>query len=304
MVKLFDVQSGKKKKPFNVILFGVPGIGKSTWASEAPAPVFVGGEETGELDVARFPQSKTYQEFVDQVAHFSNSCGTLPYQTLVVDTLDSIEALLHQKILAEDPKQTGSMIAAHGGYGKAYEIAAGELVKLRVHFNAIREQGINLIFLAHSKKAQAVDAILGMQYDTYELSLHQKAQSVFVEWVSAVFFANYIVHAQSGTNTEKIFATGDGARVLLTEKRPGHLGKNRFSLPYEMPLEFRAFFTAFNEFFDSGPKLGTLLDSVMAMAEMVADQGVKQKVFEQIAVSKTDMAKLLKIKGRLEEIIK
>lgn len=304
MEKLFDVQSGKRKKPLNVILFGVPGIGKSTWASEAPMPVFVGGEETGELDVARFPQAKTYQEFSDQIAHFNKSAKDLPYQTLVVDTLDSVEALLHQKILSEDPKQTGSMIASHGGYGKAYEIAAGELMKLRVHFNSIREQGINLIFLAHSKKAQAVDVILGMQYDTYELALHQKAQSVFVEWVSAVLFANYIVHAQSGTNTEKIFATGDGQRVLLTEKRPGHLGKNRFSLPYEMPLDFGAFNLAFNDFFDSGPKLKNILDSVISLAEQIADKDVKSKALDQISANENDLIRLTKIKERLEEIIK
>ncbi len=304
MEKLFAVQSGKRKKPFNVILFGVPGIGKSTWASEAPMPVFVGGEETGELDVARFPQAKTYQEFADQIAHFNNSVKGLPYHTLVVDTLDSVEALLHQKILSEDPKQTGSMIAAHGGYGKAYEIASGELTKLRVHFNSIREQGINLIFLAHSKKVQAVDAILGMQYDTYELALHQKAQSVFVEWVSAVFFANYIVHAQSGTNTEKIFATGDGQRVLLTEKRPGHLGKNRFSLPYEMPLDFGAFNIAFNDFFESGPRLKNILDSVISLADQIVDKDVKSKALSQITANENDLTRLTKIKERLEEIIK
>lgn len=304
MSKLFDVQSGRIKEPFNVILFGVAGIGKSSWAAHSPRPIFIGGEETNELSIDRFPQPGTYAEFCLQVDHLISAHKDLHYETIVVDTLDSVEVLLHQELLKSDPKQTGSMIAAHGGYGKAYEMAASKLLELRSKFKILRDNlGKNLIFLAHSKKAQAIDPIMGMQYDTYELNLHQKAQSVFVEWVSGVFFANYIVHAQAGTNTDKIFATGDGERVILTEKRPGHLGKNRFSLAYEMPLEFSAFKKAFDEFYDKGHNVINLAAEVGALAQQVVDDKVKLKVFEQIDSAKGDVAKLGKIKDRLVQIL-
>lgn len=303
-MSILEVQKGKKKEPFNVILFGVPGIGKSSWAAQAPDPIFMGGEETFELDIARLPQPSTYVEFVNQIDHLISQAKDLPYKTIVVDTLDSIESLLHQKILSEDPKQTGSMIAAHGGYGKAYEIAAGQLLALRTKFKLLRDQyGMNLIFLAHSKKAQAVDTILGLQYDTYELNLHQKGQAVFVDWVSAVLFANYVVHQQQGTNTERAFAFGEGERVLLTEKRPGHLGKNRFSLPYEMPLSFSAFYAEFHKFFDGGASSDQLTESIKGLTENITDEKLKSKVLAQLTAAGSDKIKLEKIKQRLGEII-
>lgn len=303
---LFTVQKGKKKEPFNVILFGVPGIGKSSWAAQAPTPIFLGGEETFELDISRLPKPKTYDDFISQVDWVLSNGQKNDFKTLVVDTLDSIEAMLHQKILDSCPKGSKSMIAAHGGYGKAYEIAANEFHSLKEKFKLIRDGGMNLVFLAHSKKAQATDTILGMQYDTYELNLHQKAQSVFVDWVSCVLFANYIVHQQSGTNTDRIFATGEGERVLLTEKRPGHLGKNRFSLPYEMPLDFKAFDELYNNFFDKGPDIAAVYLAVEGLVSNVEDKELAKKIMEQAvqAREKNDIKKMFKISDRVREIIK
>lgn len=304
MVGLFDVQKGKKKEPFNVILAGTPGIGKSTWAAGAPLPLFIGADETGELSVDRFPQSKTYKDFISQVDHLlSNDCR-VEYASLVVDTLDSIEKMLHEKILSEDPKQTGSMIAAHGGYGKAYEKAEHELIELRAKFKRLRdEKGKNLIFIAHTKKTIATDAILGMSYDTYELNLHQRAQAVFVDWCSAVLFANYVVHAQAGTNTDKIFAMGDGIRVLLTEKRPGHIGKNRFNLPYEMPLEFDAFFDAYNRFYEEGPSSAEILETITQLCLNIEDKVRVGKIMIQVELAKGNTEQLKKIENRVREII-
>lgn len=303
---LFTVQKGKTKEPFNVILFGVPGIGKTSWASQSPAPIFMGGEETSEMDVARLTQPKSYAEFISQIDWLIHKGKDSDFKTLVIDTLDTIEALLHQQILDTDPKGTKSMIAAHGGYGKAYEIAANEFNILKDKLRQIRNNGINLILLAHSKKAQAVDTILGMSYDTYELNLHQKAQNVFVDWVSCVLFANYIVHQQSGTNTDRIFATGDGERVLLTEKRPGHLGKNRFSLPYEMPLQFGAFFQAYEVFFDQGPTKEAVFLSIEGLVANVTDMDLAAKIMDQATKAKesNDIKKLFKIADRVLEIVK
>lgn len=300
----YEIVRGKTKQPFNVILFGVPGIGKSTWAAQSQSPIFLGGEETGELDVSRFPQSKSYADVLGQLNQLILENKDLKYKTLVIDTLDSIEALLHQKLLSEDPKQTGSMIASHGGYGKAYEMAANDLTKLRELLNTLRHMGMNIILLAHSKKVQATDTILGMQYDTYELNLHQKAQNVFVDWVSAVLFANYVVHQQSGTNTDRVFATGDGERLLLTEKRPGHLGKNRFSLPYEMPLKFDAFFDLFNKFFSDGPGADAIGSTILGLIENLEDKKLKDKIIGQMTSASNDVQKLLKIEARVREIVK
>lgn len=304
MGELFVVQKGKKKEPFNVILAGVAGIGKSTWGAGAPDPLFLGGEETGELEVQRLPQAKSYMDVVAQVDYLLSDKCEIGYSTLVVDTIDSIEKMLHEKILKEDPKQSGSMIAAHGGYGKAYEKSEHELLDLRSKFKKLRDdKNKNLIFIAHTKKVIANDAILGLAYDTYELNLHQRAQAVFVDWCSAVLFANYIIHASAGTNTDRIFASGDGVRVALTEKRPGHIGKNRFNLPYEMPLSFREFYSAWESFY-SGEKKSpdqTRL-AIIGLCENVTDQDRIKKIMTSVEKAGEDIGKLEKILEKVKEL--
>lgn len=302
--ELFAVQKGKKKEPLNVVLAGVAGIGKSTWAAGAPNPLFIGGEETGELEVQRMPQAKTYAEFVAQIDHLLSENCKIEFQTLVVDTLDSVEKMLHEKILKEDPKGAGSMIAALGGYGKAYEKAEHELIALRTKFKRLRdEHGKNLVFIAHTKKVTANDAILGLAYDTYELNLHQRAQAVFVDWCSAVLFANYIIHATAGTNTDKIFAMGDGNRVVLTEKRPGHIGKNRFNLPYEMPLDFRFFHAAWDKFYgEAARSADDIRTTVIGLCENISDKTRVNKIMESVERAGNDLAKLEKIEQKVKEI--
>ncbi len=300
----FEVTTGKKKQPFNIAIAGVAGIGKSTFGSKAPKPLVMGAEETGELDIARLPKLNVFQDAISQAKHLIANKG-LGYQTLVVDTVDSIEQLLHKELLETDPKKTNSMVAAHGGYGKAYDMAASQMLAFRSLLQILRdEHGMNLIFLTHTKKVQTTDTILGMVYDTYEMALHPKVQSVFADYVSAVLFATYVTHQQTGANTDKIFALGEGERVLLTEKRPGHIGKNRFSLPYEMPLSFDAFYKAYNDFFNEGPSTSAIMETIFGLTANITDEALVQKIKDQVKSAANNMDKLIKIEQRVREIIK
>lgn len=311
----FEIIKGRVKMPFNVILFGVPGIGKSSWAAGytdtdgtfhqgAPKPIFIGSEENDELVADRFPIPATYDEFIKQLT--SLLADPMGYETVVVDTLDAIEKLLHKKILSSDPKQTGSMMAAFGGYGKAYDKAESELVHLRALLKSLRDKHkMNIILLAHSKKVKAVDTILGLEYDTYELNLHQKAQALFIDWVSAVLFANYVSHAKDGVNSDKVFAMGHGQRVLLTEKRPGHLGKNRYSLPYEMDLEFSEFYSHYLAFYEgTGREADAVLAEVLDKVLLVEDVALRAQISAKAEASRGDLNTLNKILTRVVEITK
>lgn len=297
-----EITSGKRKKPFNIILIGVPGIGKSTFAANAPKPVFLGAEENDELDVSRFPIPKTFDEFVAQLTSLhANPRG---FQTVVIDTLDSIEKLLHAKILSMDGKGAKSVMAALGGYGKAYEYAETELAHVRDLLKSLRDShGMNVILLAHSKKVRATDTIIGMEYDTYEMNLHVRAQNLFVDWVSAVLFANYIAHAREGANSDKVFAMGHGQRVLLTEKRPGHLGKNRYNLPYEMDLDFPEFYAAYEAFYEKPVTAAQLFDQITGLLANIKDQAVVEKVMQTVEKNPTDVPALKKILARVQELV-
>ncbi len=295
------IQSGKVKRPFNAILIGVPGIGKSTWAASASNPIFIGAEENEELEIDRYPFPVSFDDVTKQLNHLI--ANPRKYKTVVIDTIDSIEKLAHAKILALDPKKTGSMVLAFGGYAKAYDKAETEMIGLRAQLKALRDRcKMNVIILAHSKKGRATDTVLGLEYDTYEMQLHAKAQAVFVDWVSAVLFANHVAAPKEGVNSDRVFAMGHGQRIVYTEKRPGFLAKNRYNLPYSMNLEFGEFFDGYNAFYDeSEPDPKRVLDMIAGLMQNVSDPELIAAVSKSVDANKDNITMLKRILARVQE---
>ncbi|MCS6901519.1 MAG: MAPEG family protein, partial [Myxococcales bacterium] len=77
-------------RPLRVVLYGVEGVGKSTFASQAPDPIFLCAEEGAVgLDVARFPTAHTWIEVLEAIRVLTHE--EHPYKTLVIDSLDWLE---------------------------------------------------------------------------------------------------------------------------------------------------------------------------------------------------------------------
>ena len=52
------ITRGKIEKPLRLLVIGVDGVGKSTFAAAAPSPIFLDAEDgSNNLDVARLPRS-------------------------------------------------------------------------------------------------------------------------------------------------------------------------------------------------------------------------------------------------------
>lgn len=300
------IEKGRRRKPFNVLLMGMPGIGKSTWASHAPKPIFCGGEEHDDTDADNLPQTTRLKDVYDQLKWLQTEQHE--YKTLVIDTLDSIEQLVHKKILASDSKQTGAMAKAHGGYGAGYDMAEKEMIKFRDECKKLRdEKDMNLIFLCHTKTKKTTDPIVGADYDEFKLWLHEKAEAVFVDWVSAVLFATYVTtkSAEGG----KTFAFGDGERIILTEKRPGHLAKNRYELPFELPMPVEnpilPFLDAIEQFYSGKQRpVEQVKKACLDLLNSISDQKLKEKAIETFEKCETadDFQRLeARIKVRLQQ---
>jgi hypothetical protein len=297
-----EIIRGKKKKPFNVMLLGIPGIGKSTWAASCPSPIFITAEEIDELDAARLPQLTKFDQIFEALDFVKKHDE---FKTVVIDTIDSVERLLHQKILEKDPKGGGSMAKAHGGYGKAYDMALTEMTKVKDVLRDLRDShGKNIVLLCHTKTKKTADTIIGAEYDEFKSTLHEKVESLFVDWVSAVLFANYVTHLKDSDNSRD-FALGDGERIILTEKRPGHLAKNRYELPYEleMPIENpSAPFVSYYEAFYGGRQRSEkeIRDSIQGLVRRIDDENLVQKIVESVNKAK-GLSGLVAIEKRIKE---
>jgi hypothetical protein len=232
MSLLNQIKTKKEQRPLTVLFYGVHGIGKTNFASGAENPIFIGDESNDEFDVARFPKIEKWAQLKEQLVTLINDKHD--FKTVVIDTMDGLEQIAQAEILSgKDAGKT--MATAMGGYGKAYEKMSDMFIDIRDNYlEKLRLKGIQVIILAHSEKSKFEDPILAINYDTYSTALHKSIKPVFQDWVSAILFANYdLVRAERMDG--KQYAEGmDGERVIYTEERPSHVGKNRFGLPYEL----------------------------------------------------------------------
>lgn len=296
-----EIIKGKRKKPFSVILHGEAGVGKTTWASNAPKPIFVGAEENDEIECDRMKIPNNWDEYLEQLSWLAGNHHN--YETLVLDTIDGIEKLLHAKVLASDKKQTGSMVTAHGGFSKAYDIAMNHFIKMREMLRALRDsRQMNIIILAHSEKVKETNTVLASTFDSFEMALHKKSQAVFVDWVSCVLFATYNVQKKEDANTDKIFAAGDGERVVFAEKRPGFLAKNRYGLPLEMQMDFSEFYQGYLDFYkvDDSRSALEIRESIFSLCGNLKPELVI-KVQKSIDKAGDDIGELIRIENKVKE---
>lgn len=236
MSVLAKIKRGGEGLPPRVILAGPEGIGKSTFAAEAPAPLFISQEDglTG-LDHVDRVYPANFGEILglcDELARAPKS----DFQTLAIDTVDWLERSIHSYICTRDGKQG----IEDYGYGKGYKVAEQELVGLLTKLDALRHgKKIGIILLSHVHIRTFSDPA-GETWDRYEMKGHKGFTGILREWPDACLFATYEVFKQKerGENRER---TIGGERVIHTTWSPGWDAKNRLALPETLPLDYGAF---------------------------------------------------------------
>ena len=173
-----------------VVIYGPEGIGKSTFASKFPDPVFIDTEgSTNSMDVARLPKASSWQMLLDQVDYVRTHPTMC--KTLVIDTIDWAESMCIRHI-CDKHRKSG---IEDFGYGNGYVYVKEELGKFLNQLTEVVEVGVNVVLTAHAqiRKFEQPDE-LGA-YDRWELKLGKKTASqtspLIKEWADMLLFANY-----------------------------------------------------------------------------------------------------------------
>ncbi len=249
-ISLSNVVRGRSNKPPRVVIYGVGGIGKTTFASDAPNPIFLCTEEgTGALDVARFEPEPgrtvlaSWNELLDCIDALLTQ--EHEFQTVVLDSIDFAEPLLWSHVGANVPDDKGRKVESIVDYGfmKGERVHAPRFLReLLAGLDALHSKGIGVILIAHNKikRFEPPDA---PAYDRYQLKLDDAAAAIVYDWADFVGFAQYKVHVKTEGKgfDERTRALGTGERILYTEERPAWAAKNRYGLPSELPLSWAAF---------------------------------------------------------------
>ena len=242
-VSLANVTRGPLVRPMRIMLYGVPGVGKSSWASHAPAPIYLGAEEgTSQLDVTRFPDPTSWTETLEAVDELART--EHPYKTLVLDTLDSLEALCWAHVCATRRTKSGKRAEsiADFGFGDGYAVALDVWRTLVSGLEQVHARGMHLITIAHCH-VKRTNNPEGDDFDRYMPKLHDKAAGLFKGWSDVMLFAAYetFTRTTEGGRTKGI---SSGARVLYTEYSAAYDAKNRYDLPPRLPLDWESFMQA------------------------------------------------------------
>jgi hypothetical protein len=237
-------------RPNRIILCGTEKIGKSTFASQAPAPIFIPcRQEEGidALDVARFPVCDSLADVLSAIESLASE--EHEFKNVVIDSLSTLEPLVWEAVCKEH--NVDSIEKVMGGFGKGYVETVKSWRELMAGLDYLRsEKDMGCILISHVVVRTFSDPV-GENFDTYEMDLNKKAVSALLRWSDAILFAN----CKTFTKTEKtgMKETKKGVmrneRVLYTQKRPAHPGGGRGvlgQLPYELELSYEAWINAVN----------------------------------------------------------
>ena len=230
----YSITTGILDSPVKTVLYGPEGIGKSTFASHFPDPVFIDTEGgTKRLNIARLPQPTSWSMLLDEVNEVRK--GNIPCGTLVIDTADWAERLAITALCAK-----AKVDGLEGfGYGKGYTYLKEEYGRLLDALEEVLNAGHNVLILAHStiSKFEQPDAM--GNYDRWTMKTTKQVEPLLREWCDLLLFANYkTVVEKSGSSPNAKNKASGGRRVLYTTHTPCWDAKNRFDLPDELPFEY------------------------------------------------------------------
>lgn len=235
----FNITSGPTATAQKVVLYGVEGIGKSTFASQFPNPVFIDTEgSTSNMNVQRLDNPNSWQMLLDEVNYVKQSriCSTL-----IIDSADWSE-----RICKEHLAVLGKWTDSNNDYGAKYIALEKEFGLLINKLSDLVELGINVVLTAHAKLKKKEEPDQMGAFDRYQLKMEDKTGAIVKEWADMVLFANYEMTVLTDEKTKSKKATG-GHRVMYATHYPGWDAKNRHGLPDKLPFEFGTIAHIFNE---------------------------------------------------------
>jgi len=215
------------------IIYGLPGIGKTTFGASHPNSIVIDCENgANTLDPERakgqrthylrsWPEIKMALEELRDDSH--------PFKIVAIDSLDWLLTRIKHHITGADKDITQTIHRTCGGYGTGKQIFENYVyINLLTTLDAIVERGIGIILLAHAKRTTIYD-VDGISVEKIAPDLPAEHLNTFVEWANFVFLAR---------------KTQSGQRVLVTEETSQALAKNRYNMPPAIPFEWADFVAA------------------------------------------------------------
>lgn len=295
MTRVPRVIRGRRRPPERLLVYGVEGVGKTSFAAAMPRPIFLDVDRSSDrLDVERIgdpydPENlppANYDELVAAIRALRDPAFRRDRMTLAIDTGDKVEQeIIHPEATRRykpekgkpQPKTIGEI-----GFAKGYV----EAVRVWGEFLAELDQlqtitGMNVIINCHAHPV-TVNNLGGEDLSAYEPALYSgknaSAAELLREWADTVLFMCFDDRAKNGggdgerkrSGPKKAFTTGE--RVMYACHQGWAMAKNRCCLPEQLPLSYDAYSSAVEAFYQGAWSLET--DDPTTLRRMVESHAI------------------------------
>lgn len=243
-ISLSSLKSTKQQaqeRPSLLTVYGVDGVGKTSFAAEWPSPVYIttaGERAPSDIDLPTPGTVESIDNLYDIVGELldRDDDGNLKHEfkTVIIDSIDGLEPLIWKATCARigataiDDSSAGSVAA----YGRGYREADVEWVEFTDAMDALIASDMNVILLAHPGIV-TFNSPISDPYSRYDLKTHKRASALIREKSDIVAFINYrvsLVKADPSKKHTTHHAEGKERYIHLSENA-GFVAKCRHQAP-------------------------------------------------------------------------
>ncbi|HEY8358654.1 MAG TPA: ATP-binding protein [Ramlibacter sp.] len=234
-LSISDLKRTTAITPPRILIYGPPGIGKTTLAAEFPNAAFLQLEDgtPGDVELMSFGKIESFEAFMEAMGVLYTEDHD--FRTVVIDSVTELERLVFAETCRRgDDKGNAKANIEDFGYGKGYVYAKRVWQEVLDGINALRrDRNMTTIMIAHSS-VERFDDPETVSYDRYEIDLHKHSVGAIEREMDCIFLLKSPVNVkkeEQGFNKERAIADGSSVVLVHTTGRPAFVAKNRYSMP-------------------------------------------------------------------------
>lgn len=285
-----------------ILLYGVEGVGKSSFGASAPNPIFLAAEDGIRHlpGVVQFPEPKTLDDVYGMLADLA--AGGHDRKTLVVDSVDWLDPIIARSVC----KRNNWDDLESPGYGKGYTPFVEEWRKVLDALDKVRAAGLEIILIGHAKVASFSNP-KGADFSRYEVATLKQSAPLLKQWADFVFFANFddhvvVARSRGAEVLQKGKGVSSGERVIHTTHDAAWDAKARGEFPATIALDYESF--AEERAKSRGVTIESMLVELDALVEKANLSDERKAKMAAFVGPRTDAAKVAKAIQTLKSEVK